>query len=210
MSTPCLPFTTFLNHADDIPQIVVHLHTRLTHTLNRLAYHITMFYNSILLTLTAMQVLAQDQYISDTPSDNTTAVEDTTVDPSPTTAPYAPIESDGEATDVGASDGGYTSNVTDPSATGISGVSDNGDGAASSAGTSNYTTEYYSAPRLLLRAVTPPITPPLLPAMRAVNPNTHLIQALFRPGLNPRPPPSHQQIHLFTCISSLKKIQLNV
>jgi hypothetical protein len=113
-----------------------------THSLNSLSYQFTMLYNSIILALTAVQVLAQDQYIADDSSDNTTAVEGI-ADPSPTTAPYVPVEFDGGATDTGAGNGGYTSNVTDPSA---SAISVNYGSAASSAGTSNYTTEYYSAP----------------------------------------------------------------
>jgi hypothetical protein len=103
-----------------------------------------MFYNSIILALTAVQVLAQDQYIPDDSSDGAT-IEGTTADSSPTAAPYVSVPSDGEATSTGASDSNNTSNMTDPSATGISGVPVNGDSAASSAATGAYTS-YYTSP----------------------------------------------------------------
>jgi hypothetical protein len=139
MLTPYLPFTTFLNHADDIPQIVVHLHTRLTHTLNRLTYHITMFYNSIILALTAVQVLAQDQYTPDDLNDYGTTIEGTTADPSPTAAPYVPIQSDGTPSNEGASN--YTYNGADPSLIADTSIPVNNASAASSVVTSLYTSD---------------------------------------------------------------------
>jgi hypothetical protein len=139
MSTPYLPFTTFLNHADELPQIVVHLHTRLTHTLNSLSYHITMLYNSTILALTAVQVLAQDQYIPDDSSDYGATIEGITADPSPTAAPYVPIQSDGTPSNDGASNN--TSNGTDPSLIANSSFPVNNDSAASSVVTSLYTSD---------------------------------------------------------------------
>jgi hypothetical protein len=142
MFTPYLPFTDFLNHDDDILSRS-NSHTRLIHTLNSLSYHFIMLYNSILVALTAVQVLAQDQYIPNDSSDYGTTIEGTTADPSPTASPYVPIQSDGTPSNDGASNN--TSNGTDPSALAVSYVSVNGDSAVSSAPTSNYTSNYSTA-----------------------------------------------------------------
>jgi hypothetical protein len=143
MSTPYHPFTDSINHHNDIRLTAVYLHTRQSHTLNNLSYHITMFYNSIILALTAVQVLAQDQYIPDDSSDYGTTIEGTTADPSPTAASYVPIQSDGTPSNDGASND--TSNGTDPSAPAVSYIPVNDDSAVSSAATSNYTSDYSTA-----------------------------------------------------------------
>jgi hypothetical protein len=143
MSTPYLPFTDSIKHHNDSRLTAFYLHTRQSHTLNSLSYLITMFYNSIILALTAMQVLAQDQYTPDAPSDYGTTIEGTSFDPSPTAAPYVPIQSDGTPSNDGASNN--NTNGTDPSAPAGSYVSVNGDSAVSSAPTSNYTSNYSTA-----------------------------------------------------------------
>ena len=96
-----------------------------------------MFYNSIILALTAMQILAQDQYTADAPSDYGTTIEGTTADPSPTAAPYAPIQSDRTPSNDGASN--YTYNGTDPSLIANSSIPDSNDSVVSSVATSLYT-----------------------------------------------------------------------
>jgi hypothetical protein len=98
-----------------------------------------MFYNSILLALTAMQVLAQDQYIPDDSSDYGATIEGTTADPSPTAASYVPIQSDGTPSNDGASNN--TSNGTDPSLIANPSIPVNNDSAASSVVTSLYTSD---------------------------------------------------------------------
>lgn len=98
-----------------------------------------MLYNSILLALTAVQVLAQDRYTPDAPSDYGTTIEGTTADPSPTAAPYVPFQSDGTPSNDGASNN--TSNGTDPSLIANPSIPDNNDSVVSSVVTSVYTSD---------------------------------------------------------------------
>jgi hypothetical protein len=98
-----------------------------------------MLYNSIILALTAVQVLAQDQYIPDDSSDYGATIEGTTADGSPTSSPYAPIQSDGTPSNVGASNN--TSNGTDPSLIANPSIPVNNDSLISSVVTSVYTSD---------------------------------------------------------------------
>jgi hypothetical protein len=138
MSTPYLPFLDPINRDNDILHTALHLHKEPI-TSSLVYRNIIMLYNSILVALTAMQVLAQDQYNSDAPSDDTTAIEGSTAEPSPTVAPYVSDNSDGTLTSDGASHN--TSYETDSSVTAISSSPDDNESTASSMMSSLYTSD---------------------------------------------------------------------
>jgi len=146
MSIPYLPFTYFFNHNNDIPSTTLYLLTyKTTHTLFNLSHHIIMLYNSILMALTATQVLAQDQYNSDVLSSYMSVVAGSTPEPSPTVVPYVTTGSDGQTTTISSADeSGNTSTQTDTSTTAMPNESVNYDSTVSSAATSEYTSEYTS------------------------------------------------------------------
>ena len=115
------------------------------HTLSSLSYPINMLYNSIIMALTASQVLAQNPYNSEVLSSYMSIIAGSTAEPSPTAIPYDTTGSDGQATTINPDESGDTSAQTDLSTTALPNDSVNYDSSASSPATGDYTTDYTPA-----------------------------------------------------------------
>ena len=144
-------FTPFI-FLSQAPSIMTMILTRLLslayktdHTLSSLSYPINMLYNSIIMALTASQVLAQNPYNSNVLSSYMSIIAGSTAEPSPTVAPYVTTGSDGQATTINPNESGNASAQTDPSTTALPNDSVNYDSPASSPATGDYTTDYTSA-----------------------------------------------------------------